>query len=69
MTEPTQMIKDIFASLPDECKITVQHAQLHIDNIMTKIYEGDKEQAAHEADLAGRILVCLGSKLRGEEML
>lgn len=67
MTEPTQMVKDLFDSLPDECPVTVQHAQSHIDNIMIEIYAGDKEQAAHDADLAGRILICLGSKLRGEE--
>ena len=67
MTEPTQMVKDLFDSLPEECPVTVQHAQLHIDDIMTDIYAGDKEQAAHNADLAGRILICLGSKLRGEK--
>jgi len=63
----TSMIKTLLASIPDECPITVQHAQLHVDNIMTEIYAGDKEQAAHDADLAGRILICLGSKLRGEK--
>lgn len=60
------MVKALLASIPNECSITVQHAQSHVDNIMTEIYAGDKEQAAHDADLAGRILICLGSKLRGE---
>ena len=62
----TSLVKTLSDSLPDECPITIQHAQLHMDNIMTEIYAGDKEQAAHDADLAGRILICLGSKLRGE---
>ena len=67
MTKPTQMVKDLFDSIPDECKITIQNAQSHIDCVMVSIYSGDKEQAANDADIAGRILICLGSKLRGEK--
>lgn len=63
----TSLVKKLFDSIPDECEITIQHAQSHIDCVMVNIYSGDKEQAAHDADLAGRILICLGSKLRGEE--
>ena len=61
------LIKTIFDSIPEACEITLPHAQSHIDNIMTEVYAGDKEQAAYEADLAGRILICFGSKLRGEK--
>lgn len=66
MTKPTQMVKDMFDDLPDECPVTMEHVQEHLDCMREHISSGWTEQAAHDADLAGRILICLGSKLRGE---
>ena len=67
MTEPTQMVKDIFDSLPDECDITMEHIEIHLDNARSDLEVENKEEAAHEIDMAGRLLICLGSKLRGEK--
>ena len=67
MTEPTQMVKKLFDSLPDECPVTMEHVQVHLDCLADDISSGDNEQAAHDADIAGTLLICLGSKLRGEK--
>ncbi len=67
MTGPTQMVKDLFDSLPDECPVTMEHAEIHLDSARSAFCSGDKEQAAHDVDIAGTILICLGSELRGEE--
>ena len=66
MTEPTQMVKNLFDSLPDECPVTMEHAQVHLESAESAFSQGDNEQAAHDVDIAGTILICLGSKLRGE---
>ncbi len=66
MTEPTQMVKDLFDSLLDECPVTMEHAEVHLDSARSAMESGDKEQAAHDVIMAGTILICFGSKLRGE---
>lgn len=67
MTEPTQMVKDIFDSIPEGCEIAMDHIRVHLDCAQEEIEYGNDEQAAHDVDLAGRLLICLGSKLRGEK--
>ena len=67
MTEPTQMVKNMFDDLPEECPVTMEHVEKHLSCAREHISSGWTEQAAHDIDLAGRILICLGSKLRGEK--
>lgn len=45
------------ASIPLECEISLSHAQIHLDSAKCAQVDGDLEQLAHDAGMAGCILL------------
>lgn len=51
--------EEIRDSIPEECDLTLQHVQVHIDSAKCASIDKDWEQMAHDADMAARILLCI----------
>ncbi len=49
----------IRSSIADECAISLDHAQEHLNSALESAGTNDMEQVAHDADVAARILLCV----------
>ncbi len=51
-------------NIADECDVSVEHAQIHITSAQGAIGDGDIEQAKHDLNVAGCLLLALSWDLR-----
>ena len=57
---------EIRKSLADECKITLDHADIHLQSAISAEAHGDNAQIIHDADVASRILRYIVLDLEGK---
>lgn len=54
---PSNMTKEeIRDSLADECNVTLEHANIHLQSALAAEVHGDVDQVVHDTDVASRIL-------------
>ncbi len=53
------LVNELRKGIPEECEISLKHADIHLQSALEAEHFGDKDQMIHDADLAARILAVL----------
>lgn len=56
----------ILETIPYGCSCTPVHAPIHLIGAMEAKGSGDRDQAVHDLDLAGRLLICAAAMVTGD---